>query len=111
MFSDKNIYITGFMGSGKTTVAKVLADKLNLKFVDTDELIENKVGKNITDIFESNGEEYFREIESEILAKVCSGAGAVVNVNEEDAEIMLAKRGGQCCPGSVGPQPYFAKDG
>lgn len=40
-----------------------------------------------------------------------SGAGSVENINVEDAEIMLAKRGGQCCPGGSGPQPYFAKEG
>jgi hypothetical protein len=41
-----------------------------------------------------------------------SGAGSVRDdINVEDAEIMLAKRGGQCCPGGSGPQPYFAKEG
>jgi hypothetical protein len=37
-----------------------------------------------------------------------SGAGAEVNVDKTDADVMLARRGGECCPGSVGPQPYFA---
>jgi hypothetical protein len=42
---------------------------------------------------------------------VFAGAGAVVDVDAKDAGIMLAKRGGQCCPGGSGPQPYFAKEG
>jgi hypothetical protein len=41
---------------------------------------------------------------------VFSGAGAVVNVDTKDADIMLAKRSGDCCPGGSGPQPYFAKE-
>jgi hypothetical protein len=40
-----------------------------------------------------------------------NGGGSVLPINVEDAEIMLAKRGGQCCPGGSGPQPYFAKEG
>jgi hypothetical protein len=42
---------------------------------------------------------------------VFAKGGAVVDVDEEDAAIMLAKRGGSCCPGGSGPQPYFAKEG
>jgi hypothetical protein len=41
---------------------------------------------------------------------VFAGGGAVVDVDRRDAEIMLAKRGGECCPGGSGPQPYFAKE-
>ncbi len=42
---------------------------------------------------------------------VFSGGGSVLPIDVEDAEIMLAKRGGQCCPSGSGPQPYFAKEG
>ncbi len=42
---------------------------------------------------------------------VFSGGGSVLDVDVKDAEIMLAKRGGKCCPGGSGPQPYFAKEG
>jgi len=58
----KNIFLTGFMGTGKSTVAKVLADQMNKKFVDMDSLIEKKEGKPITDIFNDEGEFYFQRL-------------------------------------------------
>jgi shikimate kinase len=65
-----NVVITGFMCSGKTSVGKRLAEKLNFDFLDTDDLIENKVGMRITEIFEKYGEPYFRELEAQIIKKV-----------------------------------------
>ena len=55
------------MGSGKSAVGAVLADKLDYNFVDLDQFIEDKIKKTITQIFSEDGEEYFREIESESL--------------------------------------------
>lgn len=57
------IALCGYMGSGKTTLGKILAKKLNLNFADTDEYIEQKEGKSIPEIFNMYGEEYFREAE------------------------------------------------
>ncbi len=65
-----NVVITGFMCSGKTSVGKKLAEKLNFDFLDTDDLIENKVGMRITEIFEKYGEPYFRELETQIIKEV-----------------------------------------
>src|SRR5690606_34726901 len=62
-----SIYIVGYMGSGKTTFGKRLAAKLNMAFVDLDNLIEVTEGKTINEIFELKGESYFREKEKEIL--------------------------------------------
>ena len=64
------IYLIGFSGVGKTSVAKKLAKDLNLKYMDTDELIEKKYKASIKKIFEKSGEIYFREIESDILKKI-----------------------------------------
>ena len=61
------ITLTGFMGSGKTTVGKVLADFLGCPFMDLDDLIEKKAGKSIPDIFAQDGEEAFRQLEAKIL--------------------------------------------
>jgi shikimate kinase len=58
------IVIIGMPGSGKTTLGKILAGELNIKFFDMDEYIINKTGKTTIQLFE-NGEEYFRDIESE----------------------------------------------
>lgn len=62
-----NIILIGFMGTGKTEVGKRLAEKLFNDFLDTDELIEKSEGKKISDIFKDNGEEYFRNLETEVI--------------------------------------------
>ncbi len=56
-------FLIGFMGSGKTYVGKRIAQELDLPFYDLDEYIEEKEGKSISDIFQSKGEDYFRQIE------------------------------------------------
>ena len=61
------VTLTGFMGSGKTTVGKVLADFLGCPFMDLDDLIVKKAGKSIPDIFAQDGEEAFRQLEAKIL--------------------------------------------
>jgi shikimate kinase len=61
------ITLTGFMGSGKTTVGKVLADFLGCPFMDLDDLIVKKAGKSIPDIFAQDGEPAFRELEARLL--------------------------------------------
>ncbi len=63
----KNIGFIGFMKSGKTSVGKQVAKKLNKKFIDIDELIEKKENRKISKIFENKGEKYFRKIEEEII--------------------------------------------
>lgn len=61
------ITLTGFMGSGKTTVGKVLADFLGCPFMDLDDLIVKKAGKSIPEIFEQDGEPAFRQLEARLL--------------------------------------------
>jgi len=84
---EKNIYLVGFMGTGKSTVGRVLADKTGKIFRDLDDMIEDRENKKIVDIFEEKGEEYFRKLESEVIDEisksknfvVATGGGAVVN--------------------------------
>ena len=61
------ITLTGFMGSGKTTVGKVLADFLGCPFMDLDELVVKKAGKSIPEIFAQDGEPAFRALEARLL--------------------------------------------
>jgi Shikimate kinase len=61
------IFLVGFMCSGKSTVGKLLADKLGYTFWDIDQVIEEKEGKSIEEIFKSKGEEYFRGLERSVL--------------------------------------------
>lgn len=73
-----NIALIGFMGTGKTAVAKILAEKLGKELVELDRLIELKVGKSISDIFNQQGEIAFREMEIEITRKVAAGSNQVI---------------------------------
>jgi len=61
------VFLTGFMGSGKSTIGPLLAKQLGYGFLDVDELIESVEGKSIVDIFRERGEIYFRNIERKIL--------------------------------------------
>ncbi|MEM7816962.1 MAG: shikimate kinase [Candidatus Aenigmatarchaeota archaeon] len=74
-----NIYLVGFMGVGKTTVGKILAEKLNKEFIETDELIEKKENKTIVEIFAQKGEPYFRKLEKEILQEIAKRDNLVVS--------------------------------
>lgn len=74
-----NIYFTGFMSSGKTTVSKLLSETLNKPLYDTDNLIINKTNLTINDIFMKFGEEYFRELETEILEEVSKKENAIIS--------------------------------
>jgi shikimate kinase len=64
------VYLIGFMGSGKSTAGKKLANKLGFKFIDLDDFIEQETGLSISEYFEKFGEKKFRELESEMLSKV-----------------------------------------
>lgn len=64
------VYLTGFMGAGKTMVGRVLAQKLGCEFVDLDYEIEHSSGQTIESIFESGGESEFRKHESEVLRRI-----------------------------------------
>lgn len=64
---EKNIVLVGYMGSGKSTISRILSDKLSYERLDTDSLIEDTYETSITDIFASKGEEAFREMETRLL--------------------------------------------
>ncbi len=70
MLNGVSVYLIGMMGSGKTTVGKLLAEKLGYHFFDTDEVIVKVTGKSINEIFAEDGEGGFREIETQVLAEL-----------------------------------------
>lgn len=67
---EKRLILLGFMGTGKSSVAQVLANKLKLDVIDTDELIVEKAGMTINKIFSNFGEKYFRKLETEVLQDI-----------------------------------------
>lgn len=64
------IALIGYMGSGKSTIGRLLAERISLPFVDLDEKIESEEGASISEIFATRGEDYFRQKESGVLASV-----------------------------------------
>jgi shikimate kinase len=87
LISIMKIYLIGFMGSGKTYWGKKLSQKLQLPFFDSDEQIVNSEGKSVNDIFEQNGEEYFRLKEKGILHII----------TESHSSFVMACGGGSPC--------------
>lgn len=65
-----NIVLTGFMGSGKTTIGKLLSERYGYTFIDTDQYIEEKCGCTIAELFSKKGESYFRQLETDILKEL-----------------------------------------
>jgi len=76
----KRIFLMGYMGAGKTTVGKKLAERLNLSFTDLDWFIEHRHHKTINQIFADSGEAGFREIEKEALHEVAEFENALISV-------------------------------
>ncbi len=72
------IVLIGPMGSGKSSIGKILAKKIDFKFIDTDKLIEIKEGIKIKEIFNSKGESYFRDLEVKVLEETLTAQIAVI---------------------------------
>lgn len=74
-----NIFLIGFMGVGKSTIAKILASELDAKLVEMDETIEAEAGITINEIFEKYGETHFRDLESALVERIAGEGSAVVS--------------------------------
>jgi shikimate kinase len=76
---EDNIVLIGMMGSGKSTIGKLLAEELGYEFIDTDSLIEEQEGRLIAEIFAHDGEEHFRRIESHVLMEAMHKEKCVIS--------------------------------
>lgn len=74
-----NIVLIGFMGSGKTTIAKAISKKLKFSVLDTDVYIQNKYKMSIKSMFNKFGEEYFRHIESDVCKEISSFQNIIIS--------------------------------
>lgn len=74
----KNIILIGFMGTGKTSVGRLLASRLGRSFIDLDKKIEQEEGRTIPEIFQQDGEMYFRQKERSVVVKASRLTGAVI---------------------------------
>ena len=81
------IALVGYMGSGKSTIAKLLSERMSIPFIDLDELIEKREGKTIAALFSEKGEAYFRQLESDALREILA----------QNRPFILATGGGTPC--------------
>lgn len=85
-----NVILIGYMASGKSSVGKILAEKLKYGFIDLDDYIETKEQSTIKDIFKTKGEIYFRKLEANYLKEIL----------DQDDKVVLSLGGGTPCYGS-----------
>jgi shikimate kinase len=74
-----NLALIGFMGTGKTSAGRVLADHLRFEFLDTDELIQTRTGRTINDIFARDGEPVFRALERQVVDELAAKTRTVIS--------------------------------
>lgn len=72
------VVLVGFMGAGKTTVGRIIADRLGQPFADSDVLIEQRLGRSVRDVFATEGEAFFRQLESAAVTDLVRGPPAVI---------------------------------
>lgn len=94
----KNIFLIGFMGSGKSTIARMLAKETGKELIEMDETIEAEAGCTINQIFEEHGEGHFRDLESLLVCRIAEKGDAVVScgggaVLREENVISMRKNG------------------
>ncbi len=109
----KRIYLTGFMGAGKSTIGPILANTLGWDFYDIDKVIENNTRKKIKDIFKEFGEKYFRELEEKTLKELSNeqniiialGGGTMTYV----ANLELLRKSGTIIYLKASPETVYAR--
>ena len=75
----KNIVLVGFMGSGKTTVGKLIAEQTGMPLLDMDSMIVERTGKSINQIFADEGEAHFRQLERELVKELSAKQGQIIS--------------------------------
>ena len=91
------IFLTGFMGSGKSTIGPILANTLGFDYLDVDRFIEQKAGKQVAEIFSSEGEQAFRAMERRTLLELTEHNHCVISLgggtiaNEKNCQLVLQK--------------------
>ena len=109
----KNIFLIGYMGTGKSSVAAHMAEKYGMEVLEMDELIVRQEGMSISDIFAKQGEEYFRNVETVLLQDICRQENKVVScgggvvLRSQNVEMM--KQGGTIVLLSARPETILER--
>jgi shikimate kinase len=109
----KNIVLIGFMGTGKSRVGHMVARKLRMRFVDTDDIIVQRLQMPITEIFARIGEPRFREMERQVVAELSDQSGLVIatggGVPLDETNVANLKRNGIVICLSASPEVIFRR--
>ena len=110
---NKTIFLIGFMGCGKSTMARLLAEQTGAKLIEMDETIEAEEGMAISQIFELHGEEYFRDLESQLISRLVAEGGAVVSCGGgailRSGNVEMMKKNGKIVYLSATPETIFRR--
>lgn len=113
MERNKNIFLIGFMGCGKSTMARLLETKLQMELLEMDETIEKEENRTINDIFATDGEQHFRDLESQLIVRIADKGGMIVScgggviLREENIENM--KKNGRIVYLSATPETIYER--
>jgi len=111
--SSPNLILVGFMGAGKTTVGRRLAERLHWDVVDCDDLIEARAGKRISQIFADDGEAAFRDLEEEITAALADYRHTVITTGggivEREANLARLRAAGRVVYLRAAPEALYAR--
>ncbi|MBO4390642.1 MAG: shikimate kinase [Lachnospiraceae bacterium] len=108
-----NLFLIGFMGSGKSTISSKLSEKLGRKVIEMDAEIEKREGRTINEIFATDGESYFRDVESALVREIDETGGMIVScgggvvLRQENVEAM--KRHGRIIYLSATPETIYQR--
>ena len=108
----ENIFLIGFMGAGKSTIAKVLKEKLNVPLCEMDEMIAEQQKMAISDIFAQYGETHFRDLETQLVKDISEKDGVIVScgggavLREENGRIVLLS----ATPETIYERVRYSKD-
>lgn len=109
----KIFYLTGFMASGKSTIGPILANTLGWNFYDLDRVIEEKAGMKITQIFNTHGEKYFRELEKFTLQEISHDTNMIIALGggtiADQSNVNFMKRKGKIIYLQASPEAYFSR--
>lgn len=110
---EKNIVLIGFMGTGKTTISHKLHSLTGMEEIDLDAYIMEKTGMQIKEIFERQGENYFRDVETESLKEVSERTGVIISCGGgtviRDENVACMKRRGKVILLTASPQTVYER--
>lgn len=113
MIINKHIYLVGFMGCGKSTVARELSKELGITYIDTDNQIVEEQNMPVSEIFDTYGEEYFRKLETELLERLSDAKPLIIacggGMATRDCNIELMKDSGLVVMLSAKPETIYER--